>query len=211
MTVKDLLFKAGGLNDPQHKANTFLQRADLVRYDKNFINQEIISFSLLDLYEDSDKNFSLMPEDKIIVYKQSNFNNKSKVQIFGLVKNPGLYEYSENMTIEDLIIFAGGLNDNKILQYIVEISRRDSINFYNSEIMSVNIINRYSVFFKEEDFIRTLDQNNKNLKTILKPNDFVSLRSRNINSSEKFVQLKEKYCTLVSIRLHKKVKNYQAY
>ena len=33
MTIQDLVFKAGGFDDPLFKRNTFLERADLVRYN----------------------------------------------------------------------------------------------------------------------------------------------------------------------------------
>ena len=46
MHVHDLLFKAGGFDDPQYKASVFLDRADLIRYDEDRITQTIIPFHL---------------------------------------------------------------------------------------------------------------------------------------------------------------------
>ena len=46
MRIHDLLFKAGGFDDPQFKASTFLDRADLIRFDKDRITKTIIPFHL---------------------------------------------------------------------------------------------------------------------------------------------------------------------
>ena len=46
MRIYDILFKAGGFDDPLFKSQTFLKRADLVRFDSDRITQSIISFNL---------------------------------------------------------------------------------------------------------------------------------------------------------------------
>ena len=39
MTIKDLLFKAGGFDDPQFRAEIFLKRADLYRFNDDRITK----------------------------------------------------------------------------------------------------------------------------------------------------------------------------
>ena len=46
MTIYDLIFKAGGYDDKVFKSNTFLDRADLIRYGDDRIRQTIIQFNL---------------------------------------------------------------------------------------------------------------------------------------------------------------------
>ena len=49
MTIYDLLFKAGGFEDNEFRALTFLDRADLIRLSSNKINKKIITFDLKDV------------------------------------------------------------------------------------------------------------------------------------------------------------------
>ena len=46
MRIYDLLFKAGGFDDPLFKSQTFLERADLVRFNNDRITKLIIPFNL---------------------------------------------------------------------------------------------------------------------------------------------------------------------
>ena len=41
MTLYDLLFQAGGFEDEHFLAKTFLERADLIRLDKEHVNKVI--------------------------------------------------------------------------------------------------------------------------------------------------------------------------
>ena len=52
MTLYDLLFKAGGLWDDEFKSLAKLDRADLIRLDKDQINKKIISFNLKSVLND---------------------------------------------------------------------------------------------------------------------------------------------------------------
>jgi len=52
MRIHDLLFKAGGFDDPLYKSQTFLNRADLIRFDNDRITQSIIPFNLDDVLSD---------------------------------------------------------------------------------------------------------------------------------------------------------------
>ncbi len=93
MRIHDLLFKAGGFDDPQFKASIFLDRADLIRYNENRITQTIIPFHLGEVLadKDSEQNFKLQSGDEIRVYSQTVFNTVRSVFIEGVVRNPGTY------------------------------------------------------------------------------------------------------------------------
>ena len=97
--------------------------------------------------------------------------------------------FQENLTIEDLIILSGGIADGRILEFVVEIARQDSTSIYGSDLMQINLVNTYSTFFDENNFSGKLDENSKKYETLLKPNDFVSLRTKNINMNDRFVEI----------------------
>ena len=90
MHVHDLLFKAGGFDDPPFRALTFLERADLIRYNEDRITQTIIPFHLGEVLanERSKHNFKLQSGDEIRVYSQTVFNNVRNVSICLLYTSP---------------------------------------------------------------------------------------------------------------------------
>ena len=110
MTIHDLLFRAGGFDDQLHYDNTFLERADLIRYSKSRINKKIISFKLGEILANPNHpdNIMLEPGDLIRIYSKKVFDYVRKVNISGTVENPGLYEYKKGMKLKDLILEAGG-------------------------------------------------------------------------------------------------------
>ena len=126
MQVHDLLFKAGGFDDPQYKASVFLDRADLIRYEEDRITQTIIPFHLGQVLanERSKHNFKLQSGDEIRVYSQAVFNNVRSVFIDGVVRSPGTYTLKTGMTVKDLILEAGGVSED-VFRYKMEVSRVD--------------------------------------------------------------------------------------
>ena len=124
MRINDLIFKAGGFDDPQFKASTFLERADLIRYDEDRIKKVIIPFNLGDIIKDpaSVQNINLFAGDLIRVYNKEVFISKRAVTIDGAIKNPGTYELKSGMSVKDLILEAGGMTENTF-KYKIEIAR----------------------------------------------------------------------------------------
>ncbi|MCS5639515.1 MAG: SLBB domain-containing protein, partial [Candidatus Marinimicrobia bacterium] len=126
MQIHDLLFKAGGFDDPQYKASVFLDRADLIRYEEDRITQTIIPFHLGQVLanERSKHNFKLQSGDEIRVYSQAVFNNVRSVSIDGVVRSPGTYTLKTGMTVKDLILEAGGVSED-VFRYKIEVARVD--------------------------------------------------------------------------------------
>ena len=129
MKLYDLLFKSGSYVDEEFKRRAFLDRADLLRMDDDGINTSIISFHLGKLLEnpDSDMNLPLKPNDIIRVYQKTLFKTSKKVEINGAVRMPGVYDLKSDMNLKDLILEAGGLDDN-VYEYRVEVARLDPLN-----------------------------------------------------------------------------------
>jgi hypothetical protein len=58
---------------------------------------------------DLNEDIELKREDIVTVYSILDFREEYKVTIDGEVKNPGEYEYFENLTLNDLVVQVGGL------------------------------------------------------------------------------------------------------
>ena len=183
MTLYDLVFKSGGFEDLTHKSNTYLDRADLIRYDENRINKRIMPFNLGELLLDKNykKNFLLEPEDVIRVYSKTVFNEQKNISIVGSVKNPGEYVYKTKMTLKDLILESGGVFEDANL-YRIEIAR-----IYpkskNKDIYAKSFIyemdNKYNII--NEDGETTV---------FLSPHDYISVKSDPYFGLQKKVNLK---------------------
>jgi protein involved in polysaccharide export with SLBB domain len=155
MRIQDLLFKAGGFNDPLFKSRIFLNRADLIRIDNNRITQSIIPFNLDDVISDknNEQNIILLAGDEIRVYSETVFNTVESVSINGVVRSPGTYSIKTGMTLKDLILEAGGLNDN-VYRYRVEVARIDPLNKNldeYAEVITFNMDEKFSVSFVSLD------------------------------------------------------------
>ena len=153
MTAYDLLFKAGGFDDILFKAQTFLSRADLIRFDEDRLTKSIFPFNLENVMEnkDSDANFILLPGDEIRVYSQLVFNAKQRVTINGVVRKPGQYDLKKDMNLKDLILEAGGTNPN-VFRSRVEIARINPLNSKLDEFAEIIVINldeKFSVSSKK--------------------------------------------------------------
>ena len=177
MKLYDLLFMGGGLiggsSDLLFFRNTFLERADLLRYDKDGINKTIKPFNLGLVLGDkeSENNFELLSGDEIRIYSKEVFNKTRSVSIDGSINKPGSYELKKNMTILDLILEAGGVKED-VYKYKIEISRinlleRD-IDKY-AELINLEMFNDYSISSN------TMKKKKNNFK--LEPYDVISVRA----------------------------------
>lgn len=83
-------------------------------YRKDPLNPKVIEYlTITDLDEiftnsSSSENITLSPFDSIYVHSDNTFIEQSVVSIYGAVNNPGPFQYGQGMTIEDLIVLAGG-------------------------------------------------------------------------------------------------------
>ena len=176
MTIYDLLFNAGGIDDTLHVSRTFLDRADLIRYDNDFKTTKITRYNLGDVIKNDNENYNckMRARDKVIVYSTDDFNTKRLVNIDGIVKRPGSYELSENSSLKDLILDAGGVNLN-VYKYKAEIARIDpnskSEDIY-ANIITVELDNDFSIFSNSEK----PDKFSSNQNLSLQKYDLITLR-----------------------------------
>ncbi len=110
MTLKDLLIKAGGV-----LPNTYMDRADLLRYDfekESYTNLPVNIKKVID--GDETENLILKDKDSLRIYtlKDVQFFPPRVITVVGSVQRPGNFERSEGMTLKDLLIKAGGVLPN---------------------------------------------------------------------------------------------------
>jgi protein involved in polysaccharide export with SLBB domain len=173
MRVSDLVAQAEGLKEDAYK-----NRAIIVRL-KSDLTTEIVNVNLEKaLLGDLDANITLRKEDKVMVYSILDFKEEYKVTIDGEVKNPGVYEYHDNLTLNDLLIESGGLKGAASKR--VEIAR-----MIKAEEIDVNNPNKVELFN-----IEIASDNNEQLKNfVLKPFDVVNVRRMSVFSKPEMVEI----------------------
>lgn len=134
LTLSQLVKNAEGL-----RGDAFTDRASILR-TKPDLSTEMIEINLRDVMTGAAPDVILQREDVVRISSIYDVQNERYVQIFGDVKRPGTYPYSESMKIEELIISAGGLQESANSQD-VEIARRlNSSNLGSlSEIIPVRV------------------------------------------------------------------------
>jgi protein involved in polysaccharide export with SLBB domain len=116
MRVSDLIKKADGL-----KEDAYQTRATIVRL-KADLTTEVTNVNLSKaLAGDAEADISLRKEDIVTVYSILDFVDEYKITIYGEIKKPGIYDYHENLTLNDLLVQAGGLSGSASKK--VEIAR----------------------------------------------------------------------------------------
>jgi protein involved in polysaccharide export with SLBB domain len=115
-TLKQLIRKADGLRE-----DVFKNRISVFRLRPDF-TREIIPIDLVELNA-SNLDFPLQREDSVSIPAISDLREAFTVTIEGEVARPGVYAFSGNSRVEDLVIQAGGLLETASRAHL-EISRR---------------------------------------------------------------------------------------
>ncbi len=116
-TVKQLIIAADGLT-----GDAFTNRAVLQRENED-LTRSIVSVDVKDIMNGTISDIVLQKNDILYIPSHYDLNDMGTVTIHGEVARPGDYMYAKNMTIEDLIIQAGGLLESASTQR-VDVSRR---------------------------------------------------------------------------------------
>lgn len=104
ITFKDLILIAGGLRE-----SAFLKRAYIFR-ENGDQSEEIIPVFL-----DTTNNLAALDEiplrrnDRIEIFTLDNYKSSFPFEINGLVKDPGIFIYKDNLSLADAITLGGGL------------------------------------------------------------------------------------------------------
>lgn len=105
-SVRSLIDNADGVTE-----EALISRAVLRRMKANR-TQEVLSIDLKGILEGTAADVPLENEDILFIPTAAEHQNLRTLTIQGEVIFPGTYEYAEKMTIEDLILQAGGLTEN---------------------------------------------------------------------------------------------------
>ena len=116
-SIRTLLDNADGMTE-----EAMISRAVLRRMKPNR-TQEVLSVDLKGILDGTAADMPLENEDVLFIPTTAEHMNLRTLTINGEVIFPGTYEYAEKMTIEDLILQAGGLTDNASTVK-VDVSRR---------------------------------------------------------------------------------------
>lgn len=111
MRVKDAVLNAGGLTN-----NAYLEKGEIVRvngkkeYATRYFN---VAKAMAD---DPRENLVLQEEDRIIIHSVWEQSYKQSVNIDGEVTKPGAYQYTDKMTVRDLVFKAGSILESAYLE-----------------------------------------------------------------------------------------------
>ncbi|URM37357.1 SLBB domain-containing protein [Flavobacterium anhuiense] len=173
MRISDLVIRAEGL-----KEDAYSKRARIIRL-KTDLTTEIVNVDLgAALSGDLNADIELKREDIVTVYSILDFREEYKVTIDGEVKNPGEYEYFENLTLNDLVAQVGGLTGSASKR--VEIARMiksdaiDDADPKRIELVELEI---------------TADNNEQIKNFVLKPFDVINIRRMAVYEKPEMVKV----------------------
>ena len=149
--VRQLIEAAGGLQEGAYTNRGYVNRRDADMKPAN------LSFNLERIMNGLD-NIDLVRDDSVRVYTVLELQDSLTVTINGEVNAPGSFEYREGLTIWDVILMAGGVNDGGDISN-VEVATRGREN--------PSCIKHYNLIERPEDGAATLQ-----------PFDLVSIRRR---------------------------------
>ncbi|MEZ0184350.1 SLBB domain-containing protein [Flavobacterium oncorhynchi] len=173
MRISDLITRAEGL-----KEDAYTKRARIIRLKTN-LTTEIVNVDLsAALSGDLNADIELKREDIVTIYSILDFREEYKVTIDGEVKNPGEYEYFENLTLNDLVAQVGGLTGSASKR--VEIARMiksdaiDDADPKRIELVELEI---------------TADSNEQIKNFVLKPFDVINVRRMAVYEKPEMVKV----------------------
>ena len=139
-TVRELVNEAQGLT-----GDAFLNRSVLYRQRED-LTTEVVPVDIRSIMNGTSPNIALQKNDILYIPSIHDLADRGDVTIHGEVTKPESYPYADNMTLEDLIIQAGGLREAASMVR-VDVARR--IKDPNSIISTDTIGKMYSFSLKD--------------------------------------------------------------
>ncbi len=171
MRVSQLIKMADGLRE-----DVYLNRARIIRVKKD-MTTELININLNGIItEDTLSDILLYKEDIITIYSILEFKELYKISITGEVQKPGQYEFIENLTLNDLLIQAGGLTS--LASKKIEISR-----MIKSDIIDNTKLNKVELFNLEIN-----PENNEQVDNFkLQPFDIITIHQMAVVEKPEYI------------------------
>jgi protein involved in polysaccharide export with SLBB domain len=116
LSLKELIQKAEGL-----RGDAFMNRAVIYR-TKDDYTMDVIPVDLKNLFQGA-SDIALLREDVVVIPSIFDIREDYTIEVEGEVRNPGVYTFVNNTSIEDAIIQAGGLLESASFARL-EVARR---------------------------------------------------------------------------------------
>ena len=104
-TIRELVNEAQGLT-----GDAFLNRSVLYRQHEN-LTTEVLPIDIKSIMDGTSPNIALQKNDILYIPSIHDLSDRGNIIVHGEVAKPDSYPYADNMTLEDLIIQAGGLRE----------------------------------------------------------------------------------------------------
>ena len=116
-TVRQLVQSAEGLTEDAFTARAVMHRRKADR------SLEVLALDVDKIMKQEVPDVPLRNEDVLYIPSMEDLQNELTLTIYGEVLYPGVYQYAENTSLEDLVLQAGGLKDAASVVK-VDVSRR---------------------------------------------------------------------------------------
>lgn len=116
-TVKSLIEAAAGLKEGALAQHAVMHR---MKPDRTL---EVLALDVAGILDGTVADIPLRNEDALYISSTEDKQTEQTITIHGEVRNPGIYRYAENETVEDFILQAGGLTDAASVMK-VDVARR---------------------------------------------------------------------------------------
>ncbi len=116
-SVRQLIESAEGVTEEAFTPHAILHR---MKPDRTL---EMLSVDLQGIMNGTVSDIPLRNEDVLFIPSKQEMQEEQTITIHGEVRNPGVYKYADNETLEDFVLQAGGLNDAASLVK-VDVARR---------------------------------------------------------------------------------------
>lgn len=163
--ISDLIKTAGGLLPTSYLERAYLKR----KLDDGNSVLNVINLKNIFMDEGSADNVLLQAKDQLEVFTKDRFLETFQVSITGSVRKPVKIDFSEGMTLNDLIFYAGGLK-KEAANNMIEISRVLNIN------KETNIFEPQRVVVKQIEIGSNLEMDEISKGYELAPMDHIYVR-----------------------------------
>lgn len=173
LTLSMLIKKAEGL-----KEDAFLKRGTIARL-KDDLQPERLSFDVAAVLAGVEPDIELRREDVVNIHSIFELQEAYSVEITGEVRQGGRFPYAEGMTLQDLILQAGGFSESAS-QARIEVSRR----VRNADVLSESA--QIAEIF-QVDLAQGLGKEDQDF--VLQPFDEVAVRTASGYETQKSVRI----------------------
>lgn len=174
MKISDLIKKSEGLRE-----DAYTKRAKIIRIKKD-LTTEMLQVNLDEVFAGNlEADIVLQREDIVNIYTILDFVEEYKITIDGEIKRPGNYAYQQNLTLNDLLIEAGGILGSSSKK--VEIARM---------IKSEEINDKSSIKAELFNLEISVDNNEQAKNFQLKPFDVISIRRKAVFDEPESVRIR---------------------